>query len=126
MIQAFAVLLVCQLLGEGVVRALGLPVPGPVIGLVLLALGLLVQRHVARQAVAALDRTALGALSSGLLAHLSLLFVPAGVGIVQQASALSRNGAALVVALVVSTILTLLVTAGVFVGVLHLMREKKP
>lgn len=126
MIQAFAVLLVCQLLGEGVVRALGLPVPGPVIGLMLLAAGLLAQRRMTAQPVATLDGTALGTLSGGLLAHLSLLFVPAGVGIVQQAGILSRNGLALIVALVVSTVLTLIVTAGVFIAVLRLQRGRQP
>jgi putative effector of murein hydrolase LrgA (UPF0299 family) len=46
---------------------------------------------------------------------LSLLFVPAAVGIVQQGGVLAANGLSIVVALVVSTVLTLAVTAAVFV-----------
>ena len=113
MVRAFAILLVCQLTGEGIVYLSGAPVPGPVIGLLVLAVGLaLDERHAAR---APLEATALGQAAHGLLSHLSLLFVPAAVGIVQQGGSLAANGATIVVALFVSTILTLAVTAAVFV-----------
>ena len=45
MLQAFALLLLCQVGGEGITRGLGLPVPGPVIGLVLMAVGLLIAQR---------------------------------------------------------------------------------
>jgi holin-like protein len=113
MVQAFAVLLVCQLMGEGIVHVTGAPVPGPVIGLVLLAAGLTWrQRHGGGPP---LRETPLGQVAGGLLGHLSLLFVPAAVGIVQQGGVLAANGLSIVVALVVSTVLTLAVTAAVFV-----------
>ena len=72
LIYGMTVLLVFQLLGEVGVRSLDIPVPGPVAGMLLLLLALIVRRGVPL----ALDRSA-----SGLLSHLSLLFVPAGVGL---------------------------------------------
>jgi putative effector of murein hydrolase LrgA (UPF0299 family) len=113
MVRAFAILLVCQLIGEGIVYLSGVPVPGPVIGLVVLALGL--AWHGRRVAEEPIEGTALGQAAHGLLSHLSLLFVPAAVGIVQQGGALAANGTTIVIALLVSTVLTLAVTAGVFV-----------
>ena len=72
MIPALAALLVCQLVGEALVRALAVPVPGPVAGMAGLLLAL-----VLRPAwLAALKPT-----TTTLLQHLSLLFVPAGVGV---------------------------------------------
>ena len=113
MVQAFAVLLVCQLMGEGIVHLTGAPVPGPVIGLVLLAIALAVRER--RGARLPLGDTALARAAGGLLVHLSLLFVPAAVGIVQQGGVLAANGLSIIVALVVSTVLALAVTAVVFV-----------
>ncbi len=104
MIEAFAFLLLAQLTGEVIVRALGVAVPGPVIGLVLLALVL-----VWRGITPALRDTA-----NGLLRNLSLLFVPAGVGIMRQADVIAGNWLALSLGLIVSTIATLAVTALVF------------
>jgi holin-like protein len=121
MIQAFATLLVCQLLGEGLAHALGIPVPGPVLGLMLLALGLILGRRFGLVRAGSLGETPLGHASDGLLRHLSLLFVPAGVGIVQQGPVILGNGPALAVALVGSTILTLVVSVLVFIGTVRLM-----
>ncbi|WP_372890632.1 CidA/LrgA family protein [Rhodosalinus sp.] len=112
MIVNIAILLVCQLIGEVTARALDAPVPGPVLGLALL-LGALVLRPAltARVAPAA----------NGLLAHLSLLFVPAGVGVVAHLDRLGSEGPALLAALLGSTVITLAVTAGVFVGLRRLL-----
>ncbi|MBZ0227096.1 MAG: CidA/LrgA family protein [Bauldia sp.] len=104
MIESLTFLLLAQLAGEIIVRSIGLPVPGPVIGLMLLALVM-----AWRGIPAALHETALG-----LLRNLSLLFVPAGVGVIRQADALADNWLALSVALVVSTMATLAVTALTF------------
>jgi putative effector of murein hydrolase LrgA (UPF0299 family) len=113
MVQAFATLLVCQLLGEGIVHVSSLPVPGPVVGLILLAIGL-VWREGRRGKGEPLGETPLGRAANALLGHLSLLFVPAAVGIVQQGHVLAANGVAIGVALVVSTLVTLAMTAAVF------------
>ena len=104
MIEAITFLLLAQLAGEVAVRALGLPIPGPVIGLVLLA-AILIARGTSR----ALSDTA-----HGLLRNLSLLFVPAGVGVMRQADVIASNWLALSLGLIVSTAATLAVTAVVF------------
>jgi putative effector of murein hydrolase LrgA (UPF0299 family) len=104
-IGALTLLLLCQLAGELLARLSALPVPGPVLGLVLLfALGLV------RGAVPeALRETA-----QTILRHLSLLFVPAGVGVMVHAARIESEWLAIVVALLASAVLTIAVTALVF------------
>lgn len=113
MISALTLLLGCQLAGEALARALSLPVPGPVIGLALLVLGLVVAGRVSPRR-AEVDDTPLGKVSAVILANLSLLFVPAGTGIVQHLGTLAQQGVGLMAALIGSTVLTLAVTALVF------------
>jgi len=103
MLNALAVLLACQFMGEIISNALSLPVPGPVFGMVIL-LGLLVARR--GQVTRELKPTA-----QVLLQNLSLLFVPAGVGVVTQLDVLADNWWPVAVATVVSTLLGLGVTA---------------
>lgn len=110
MIGALAILLVLQLVGEVAVRWSGMPLPGPVVGMVLLFLAL---RW--RQALP----DALRATAETLLSHLSLLFVPAGVGIMQYGALLAEEWLAVVVALVSSTLITIAVTALVMKGVIR-------
>ena len=117
MIRALALLLVCQLIGEVLTRALGLPVPGPVIGLALLAIGALIYVRITGAEASAIEKTGLGTTASALLGSLGLLFVPAGVGIVQQLPLIGSYALAIFVALLVSTVLTLLVTVYVFIFV---------
>jgi putative effector of murein hydrolase LrgA (UPF0299 family) len=120
MIQGFAILLVCQLVGEAVTRALGLPVPGPVLGLALLVAGLFAWNRRRPFDEAALLDSGVGRVSGALLASLSIFFVPAGVGVVQYGGLIGAWGLALGVALVGSTLVTLIVTVGVFVVVKRL------
>ena len=80
------------------------------------------RRHLVGSAT--VDDTALGKVANGLLAVLGILFVPAGVGVIQDLALLREYGAALAAALVVSTLLTLSVTVWVFVGVSRLMEAK--
>lgn len=110
-LTGFAVLLVAQSLGEGAARLInaqwGLAVPGPVWGMLLLGLALLlpwVQRQLA---------AAVGEASRALLTHLSLLFVPVGVGVMVHLGLLSAYGWKLLAVLAVSTWLGLAVTAAV-------------
>ena len=115
MIRALALLLVCQLVGEVLTRALRLPVPGPVIGLALLAVGALIHVRITGGEASAIEKTDLGVTASALLGSLGLLFVPAGVGIVQQLPLIGSYALAIFAALLVSTVLTLLVTVYVFI-----------
>jgi holin-like protein len=112
MIHGLAVLLICQLLGEGLARMTGAPVPGPVIGVVLLLCALAFGQRMTGTDPSGGTRTAEAA--DGLLRHLGLLFVPAGVGIVQHLDLVARHGVALTVALLVSTLTTLIVSVAVF------------
>lgn len=102
MLASLAVLLVFQCLGEGLVYVLGLPVPGPVAGMLLLFAALMAFPALQER----IEDTA-----NELLRHLSLLFVPAGVGIVVAASSGKGHWLALVAGLIGSTLLTLAVTA---------------
>lgn len=102
MLAALTVLLVYQLVGEIVVVASGLPIPGPVVGMALLFVSLLVRGTVSDD----LRDTA-----NGLLRHLSLLFVPAGVGVMAHLHRLTSEWLPISVSLVFSTLLTIAVTA---------------
>jgi len=102
MLVSLAVLLVFQCLGEGIVYLFGLPLPGPVAGMLLLFAALLAFPALQQR----IEDTA-----NELLRHLSLLFVPAGVGIVVAASSGSGHWLALLAGLMGSTLLTLAATA---------------
>lgn len=101
LVQTFTVLLACQLAGEVVARLLGLPVPGPVLGMVLLFALLAIRGGVPEE---------IGSVAGGLLRNLSLLFVPAGVGVMLHARLLFDNWLALSATLVLSAVVTLIVT----------------
>jgi putative effector of murein hydrolase LrgA (UPF0299 family) len=117
MIDALILLFICQLAGEFAARLLTLPVPGPVIGLAFLLLACAIHRPLA-------DRVE--PVSRPILANLSLLFVPVGVGIVQQLDLVRAYGVALAAAVLVSTVLTLAVTVLTFVGVSRLTGGDRP
>lgn len=102
MLQTFAILLVFQTVGEVISYALRLPVPGPVIGMLLLFGWLVFDNRL----LPTIQNT-----TSELLKHLSLLFVPAGVGIMVHANRIGSEWMPIVVALVISTWLAIVVTA---------------
>ncbi|ALK08875.1 CidA/LrgA family protein [Blastochloris viridis] len=105
MIEACALLLLCQLAGETAVRFVHAPVPGPVAGMALLLAILAVRGRVP---------DAVGDTADTILRNMSLMFVPAGVGIVQQYGLLADSGLKLAVVLVVSTVIAMVVTGRVF------------
>lgn len=112
MLPALALILVCQLAGEALGRAASLTIPGPVIGMVLLVAALIMRAPLPRD---------LGETADGILKHLSLLFVPAGVGIVQNLSLLEQEGFRIGAVVVLSTIIALTVTAIVFAALARLI-----
>lgn len=109
MLNALTLLVLCQLVGEIIARGAGLPIPGPVLGLLLLLAGLVLRERQGRP-VPGKD---LKATAQGLLSHLGLLFVPAGVGVVTQLDVLAHNWLAVAVAILVSTFAGLLVAGWV-------------
>ncbi len=102
MLAYLTVILCCQLAGELFVTTLGLPVPGPVVGMVLLFAGLVVYGEIPE---------GLAIVGDELLKNLSLLFVPAGVGIMLHVQLLSLQWLPISLALLISTLLTIAVTA---------------
>ncbi len=101
MVRAIMILLLCQLAGTVVQQAIGLPIPGPVMGLVLL-LGLLIWRGGPDKA---LHETA-----GGFMKYVGLLFVPAGVGVITELQELRADALAIAIAIPVSSFLGLAVT----------------
>lgn len=92
----------CQLAGETVTRFFETPLPGPVIGMVMLFAYLVVRGHVPED---------LASVGDNLLKNLSLLFVPAGVGVTVYGALFASEALAIVAALIGSTIITIGVTA---------------
>jgi putative effector of murein hydrolase LrgA (UPF0299 family) len=103
MLRSILILLASQLAGEALHRALHLPLPGPVLGMALLAAILLLRK---REPDTALVQT-----SNGLLRWLGLLFIPAGAGVVANLGLFRTAWFPILVALIVSTALTIAVTA---------------
>ncbi len=101
MLESIALLLLCQLLGELIVVALQWPIPGPVVGMLILFCGLIIRGNIPEP----LAQTA-----NGLLGQLSLLFVPAGVGVMTHLTLLGNQWLPLSLSLVISTLLTIAVT----------------
>lgn len=121
MIASLSLILLCQLAGEVFVRGLKLPMPGPVVGLLLLLALLLARDRCKVLARGPLQQDGVENASRGLLAHLSLLFVPAGVGVVQKLDLIAEHGIAIIVILAISVIVTLLVTVATFLLASRLM-----
>lgn len=89
MLSSIAIILGYQVVGELISRLSGLPVPGPVIGMVLMLLSFLVKDNLINRV-----RPSAGV----LLANLSLLFVPAGVGIMRHGQRFLNEGVAIMIA----------------------------
>jgi holin-like protein len=100
-LQGLAILLLLQAAGEALAHAFALPFPGPVLGMILLLPALRVGGL----------RAPVQAAAELLLAHLSLLFVPVGVGVITHLDLVSTYGFRLLVAIVVSTWIGMAVTA---------------
>ena len=101
LLQGFAWLLLCQSAGELLARGLGLGLPGPVLGMLILLLALNLEAV----------RGPVAAAADALLSHLSLLFVPVGVGVVAHLALLSQHGMRLLLVLVLSTLIGMATTA---------------
>ena len=102
-----AVLLMFQFAGELIQAVTGLPVPGPVIGMVLLLIALLTKLPLPE---------GIHATSRKLLAYLGLLFVPAGAGVVTRLPMIGVHWLPIVIAVVGSTVITMVITAVVMRG----------
>jgi holin-like protein len=116
MLGSLALLLIFQLVGEILAKALSLPIPGPVLGMLLLFIVLIVRGSLSPD----LKNTA-----QTLLSNLSLFFVPAGVGVILHISLLKNEWLSLSLTLIFSTLITMLITALVMTFLLKHLTNKK-
>ncbi len=105
MVLGFFILIAYWLTGEALSQWIGWPIPGNVVGLVLLWVTLTVYKKVPK---------ALSEASSGLLRYLTLLFVPAGVGLIEHWDRLMSNGLWMLLVIAVSTVAAALAMIGLF------------
>lgn len=119
MLFGIAIILLCQLTGEALSHALSLPIPGPVLGMVFMMLFLWLKENMnpfsSGPAFYSTENT-----GKYILANMSILFVPASVGIIDKFDILSQYSGTLAVALVASTLLALLASAYTFILVARL------
>lgn len=115
MLGAVTTLLVYQLVGEVLVHFLALPVPGPVLGMLLLFLSLWLKGSIPE---------GLQATANTILQHLSLLFVPAGVGVMVHFARVSGEIVPILVAVLGSTALAIAAAALTMQALIRL-RERR-
>lgn len=115
-LNGIASLLFYQLLGTVIVLWLGVKLPGPVVGMFMLFLTLLLIRRVPES----LEST-----STSLLSHLSLLFVPAGVGVVTHLQRIGNEWFPIVTTLFISTIISMAVTAWAMQWTINLLKGRE-
>lgn len=101
MITYFVVLLLCQLAGEVLSRLLGWPLPGPVVGMMILFVGLVLNGRVPE---------GLDGVAKSILNNLALLFVPASVGVMVHLKTIAAELVPIAVAVLASTVLTIAAT----------------
>jgi holin-like protein len=114
-LAVITLLLVYQLIGELIVLEWMLPIPGPVIGMLLLLATLLIKKPLAVQMQASTQQ---------ILSHLSLLFIPAGVGVMVHLPRLEQEWLAITLALLISTLFGLLITAWIMLLMMKLFKER--
>lgn len=113
MIEALTLLLAFQLAGELLTALLGLPLPGPVLGMALLFMALLIKGG---------PSESLKSTSNGILKNLSLLFIPAGTGVLLHLNRLADDWLPLLASVFLSTALAMMTTA----LVIKLLYKPKP
>ena len=106
MLEYLTLILACQLIGEFAVSTAKIPFPGPVVGMILLFVFLSIKGRVPEE---------LGNVAGALLNNLSLMFVPAGVGVMVHFRLLGTDALPISIALLISTLLTIAVSALVMV-----------
>lgn len=100
MLASLSILLLCQLAGEITVRLLGVPLPGPVVGMVILFIGLLIRGRVP----VSLEQSV-----RAILANFALLFIPASVGVMVHLAAIWTEIIPIAVGVLGSMVITLVI-----------------
>ena len=113
MLDSIFIIFMFQLVGEATQKYFALPVPGPVIGLVLMLVCLLWTKRTNLPLIAD-QRDRLLTTSQQLLGYLSLLFVPIGVGVIMHLQLLEAQLARIIAVITIGTIVTMVFTAFIF------------
>ena len=114
MLYAFAALFVCQLLGELIVQSMGLLLPGPLVGMVLLFIGLMIHGHVPEK----LNQT-----TGKLFRHMMFFFIPLVAGVMMHIERMTAEWLPFMAACIAGAAVTLIVTALSFEWMLKLTRR---
>ncbi|MDA3870652.1 MAG: CidA/LrgA family protein [Gammaproteobacteria bacterium] len=114
-LNGITLLLIYQLAGEISVLLLRIPVPGPVLGMIMLFITLVWRGR---------SSTSLDSASTALLSHLSLLFVPAGVGMMVHFDRIINEWLPISIALILSTIITMAATVAIMLASRHVLAKK--
>jgi len=117
MIASIAALLVLQLVGTIIIRLTGIPLPGPVVGMLLL-FAFLLWRGATPKPFESTTRA--------LLQNLALLFVPAGVGIITHLHEVADQWVALSITLIASGTIAIVVTGFVLHWLMPRAEQTKP
>ena len=116
MLDSIFIIFMFQLVGEATQKYFALPVPGPVIGLVLMLVCLLWTKRTNLPLIAD-QRDRLVTTSQQLLGYLSLLFVPIGVGVIMHLQLLEAQLARIIAVITIGTIVTMVFTAFIFLKI---------
>ena len=101
-LKQLMIILGAYLLGVAIQFIFNLPIPGTVLGLIILFLGLY---------SGIIKVEMIEDMCEILISHMSFLFVPAGVGLITSFNLLSENIVALSLIILISTIIVWLITA---------------
>ncbi len=122
-LYGITLLLVFQLMGEGISLAFSLSIPGPVIGMLLLFLSLLIFYKIKKNNIDKQHQDdALSTSANAILSHLSLLFIPAGVGLIVHINRLEDQWLPIIAAIALGSIITMAVTAWVMIFLNRLLK----
>ena len=116
MLPYITVLLLCQLAGEVTVRLLGLPLPGPVVGMVILFAGLVARGRIP----AGLDLAV-----KAILGNFALLFIPASVGVMVHLKVIATEALPIAMAVLGSTVATIVISGRLMQFLLRPKAEAK-
>ena len=110
MLRSFFIILLYQLVGETIQKLLNIIIPGPVIGLVLLLITFIFIKKFKDKKVLQIKKDVIKT-GNIIVSHLSLLFIPIGVGVVMHISYLGENLFQVFAVIVIGTLLTVAFTA---------------
>lgn len=124
-IAGLGLLLGFQFGGEMIARVVGMPIPGSIVGLLLLLAWLNIQASFGHEPLESADATDLVQVARPLLRNLTILFVPSGVGIMEFADVFTAHGVTLTLVVIASTLLTLATTALAFVAAQSILARRR-